>query len=233
MQRSLPLAEVMDDGLYWGLSPPAPQCVPSSVAVAFGGRRRRTGAGQPPTGCSAAPAQEPLPHPWLQYRSALRAQPLRFHGGAGIFGHGAVLRIARQARGPGELFRQTMMRHGTVALGAGSTLLILALAPPARALGVLDSSSTGALVPAPSVALKVSASCPGAHLTAIALAAVATAAQHDGLATASAQKHTTCGFDHVPTPQAVLLAPSDCRPPDRPGGRDRDALGKTASSPSN
>lgn len=119
-----------------------------------------TGPGQPPTNCIAAPVQEPLPHPWMQYCSALRTQPLRLGGGAVICGHGAVLRIARQARGPGELLQQTMMRHGTAVLGAGRTLLILTLAPPARALHVLDPSSAAALVSAPSIALEVSARRP-------------------------------------------------------------------------
>jgi len=105
---------------------------------------------------------------------------------------------------------------------------------------MFGTTSAAALIPLSSGALTVLARGIGARQTAVALAAVAAAAQHDLLATASAQEQATYGIDqghslrrlaadgpfaaHRP---AVIVAATDSvvgptgasRQPGRPAGR--------------
>lgn len=184
-------------------------------------RRRGAGPGQSPSGCRAAAAQEALPHPWRQSRSALGAEPLFLDGDIGICGGTAIHPFARHSRGIRGSLQHTLMRHGAGFFTGGRGLLLLEHSPSARALGMLGSSAAAVLVSAASVALELPASLLRAPLVAVALAVIATATENDGLATASAQKHASNGIDQAPLlrrPTALRLSTFT-----RPSGRRRQA----------
>ncbi|MFO0433560.1 MAG: hypothetical protein ACK50G_03685 [bacterium] len=71
--------------------------------------------------------------------------------------------------------------------GAGGVALSAALAPPTRALGMAHASSPGSLVALRGLASRLGAGLTPAKSAAIAVAAVAAAAQDDLHATARAQ----------------------------------------------
>ncbi|MDG0836320.1 hypothetical protein EXH51_26805 [Pelomonas saccharophila] len=92
------------------------------------------------------------------------------------------------------------MRHegDRIVVGAPFVpLLLLAQAPPPGALGMIDATDAAALIPLPGIALALSAHRLGARPATVALAAVAAAAQHDLLATASAKEQATDGIDQA------------------------------------
>lgn len=90
------------------------------------------------------------------------------------------------------------MRHGGAGIDARfALLLLLAQTPPTRSLSMFGATSAAALIPLSGGALTVSAHCIGASLATVALAAVAAPAQHNLLATASAQEQATYGIDQA------------------------------------